>query len=87
MLIENGEKSAAGEEMSEDTIVHYNKDEPGAPSSAAAIRIDHAEDVLKPSVDAILAKYGLTRDPGRSQPRTLRKRTLSTATRNALRSD
>ena len=36
--------------------------EPEAPSSAAAIQIDSAEHVLKPFVDAVLAKYGLTRD-------------------------
>lgn len=62
LRIENGQKSAAGEEMSENVIVHYDKDEPDAPSSAVAIRIDSAEHVLKPFVDAILAKYGLTRD-------------------------
>ncbi len=62
LLIENGQKSAAGEEMSEDVIVHYDKDEPDAPSSAVAIRIDRAEYVLKPFVDAILAKYGLKRE-------------------------
>ena len=63
LLIENGQKSAAGEEMSENIIVHYDKDEPDAPSSAVAIRIDCAESVLKPFVDAILAKYCIQRGP------------------------
>lgn len=67
LLIENGQRSAAGEEMSENIIVHYDKDEPDAPSSAVAIRIDSAEHVLRPFVDAILAKYGLTRDVEREQ--------------------
>ena len=61
LLIETGQKSAAGEEMSENIIVHYDRDEDDAPSSAVAIRIDCAEYVLKPFVDAILAKYGVHR--------------------------
>ncbi len=62
LLIENGQMSAAGEEMAQDVIVHYDKDEPNAPSSAVAIRIDRAEYVLKPFVDAILAKYGVKQE-------------------------
>ena len=48
--------------MSEHVIVHHDKDEPDAPSSAVAIRIDRAEYVLKPFVGAILAKHGLKRE-------------------------
>ena len=62
LLIENGQKSTAGEEMAQEIIVHYDRDEPDAPSSAVAIRIDSAEHVLKPFVDAILAKYGVKRE-------------------------
>ncbi len=63
LVIETGQMSAAAQEMAEDVIVHYDKDEPDAPSSAVAIRIDRAEYVLKPFVDAILAKYGSKREP------------------------
>lgn len=63
LLIENGQRSAAGEEMAEDVIVHYDKDEDNAPASVVAIRIDRAEHVLKPFVEAILAKYGVKREP------------------------
>ena len=62
LLIETGQKSAAGEEMSENIIVHYDKDNDDERSSAVAIRIDCAEYVLKPFVDAILAKYGAKRE-------------------------
>ena len=48
LLIETGQMSAAGEEIAEDVIVHYDKDEDNAPSSAVAIRIDRAGYVLKP---------------------------------------
>ena len=49
--------------MAENIIVHYDKDEPDEECSAVAIRIDSAEYVLKPFVDAILAKYGVERRP------------------------
>ena len=65
LLIENRQKSAAGEEMSENIIVHYDKDNDDERSSAVAIRIDCAEYVLKPFVDAILAKYGVKREQRR----------------------
>ena len=71
LLIENGQKSAAGEEMSENIIVHYDKDNDDERSSAVAIRIDRAEYVLKPFVDAILAKYGVKREQRR---RTISRR-------------
>lgn len=63
LRIENGLASAAGEEIAEDVIVHYDRDDDDAPASAVAIRIDRAEVVLQPFVDAILAKYGVKR-PG-----------------------
>lgn len=59
LRIENGQHSQVGEEIAEDIIVHYDKDDDHAPASAVAIRIDRAEQVLKPFVDAILVKYGV----------------------------
>lgn len=66
LIIETGQKSEVGEDIAENIIVHYEKDD-DAFSSVVAIRIDSAEHVLKPFVDAILAKYGLTRDVEREQ--------------------
>ena len=63
LRIENGHKSAVGEEIAEDVIIHYDKDDDHAPASAVAIRIDRAEAVLKPFVDAILVKYGVKPEP------------------------
>ena len=63
LFIWTGEKSAAGEEIAEGITVHYDKDEDNERSSAVAIHIDSAEHVLKPFVDAILAKYGVNRGP------------------------
>ena len=45
--------------MAENIIVHYDKDEPDEQCAAVAIRIDNAEYVLKPFVEAVLAKYGV----------------------------
>ena len=59
LRIENGQFSEVGEEIAKDVIVHYDKDDDHAPASVVAIRIDRAEQVLQPFVDAILAKYGL----------------------------
>lgn len=62
LFIENGRNSAVGDDFAEHIIVHYDNDDVAAPSSLTAIRIDHAEHVLKPFVDAILAKYGISLD-------------------------
>ena len=59
LLIENGEPSAVGETIAKDVAVFYDKDVEDSWSSAVAIRIDRAEWVLKPFVDAILAKHGI----------------------------
>ena len=59
LIIETGEASEVAEEMAKGVLVHYDKDVDDAPTSAVAIRIDCAEVVLKPFVDAILAKYGI----------------------------
>ena len=60
LFIENGQNSAVGDDFAEHIIVHYDNDDVTAPASLTAIRIDHAEHVLKPFVDAILAKYGVS---------------------------
>ena len=72
LLIETGQVSEVGEEIAEYIVVHYDKDDDHAPSSAVAIRIDCAEHVLKPFVDAILAKYGVQREqePAVRQPQS-----------------
>ncbi len=57
--IESGDLSKVSKEMARDIHVLYDRDGNNAPTSAVAIRIDRAEAVLKPFVDAILAKYGL----------------------------
>ena len=56
LYIENGLLRDEAEEMAQDTHVYYGKDDA---TSAVAIRIDRAETILKPFVDAILAKYGV----------------------------
>ena len=59
MLIESGEPSAGEEAMARGILVFYDKDADDARTTAVAIRIDRAEWVLKPFVDAILAKHGI----------------------------
>ena len=69
LFIWTGQKSAAGEEMSESITVHYDKDEDNEPSLAVAIHIDSAEFLLRPFADKILAKYGVWREPESEQER------------------
>ena len=60
LLIENGEACEVSREMAKDVHVLYGKDYDGGDWLAAvAVRIDNAETVLKPFVDAILAKHGI----------------------------
>ena len=56
LYLENGELREEAAEMSRNVLVYYGKEQD---SEAVAIRIDRAEVVLKPFVDAILAKYGI----------------------------
>jgi len=56
LYLENGQVREEAAEMSRNVLVYYDKEQPG---EAVAIRIDRAETVLKPFVDAILAKYGI----------------------------
>lgn len=62
LIIENGQRSKVAEEMAQDVVVFYDKDCDTAPTSAVAVRIDCAEHVLKPFIDAVLAKRGNTAD-------------------------
>ena len=57
LIIENGQSSEIAEEMAQDVVVFYDKDDDTAPSSAVAVRIDCAEHVLKPFIDVVLAKH------------------------------
>ena len=70
LFIENGQNSAVGDDFAEHIIVHYDNDDVAAPASLTAIRIDHAEHVLKPFVDAILAKYGISHDAAQINEQT-----------------
>lgn len=69
LFIDSGRAGVVSQEMAKNIIVHYDKDKPDERCSAVAIRIDHAEFVLKPFVDAFLAKYGVNRqeEPAASQ--------------------
>ena len=72
LLIENGETCKVSREMAKDVHVLYGKDYDGGDWLASvAIRIDHAETVLKPFGDAILAKYGI--EPDKSLPKLRQK--------------
>ncbi len=55
LYIENGRLREDAEEMAENILIYYDKND----ETAAALCIDRAEHVLKPFVDAILAKYGV----------------------------
>ena len=60
LLVENGETCTVSKEMAKDVHVLYGHDYDGGELLASVgIRIDHAETVLKPFVDAVLAKYGI----------------------------
>ena len=79
LFIENGQDSAVGDDFAEHIIVHYDNDDITAPASLTAIRIDHAEHVLKPFVDAILAKYGVSLDAELSHKKSKAKRNAEVA--------
>ena len=56
LYIENGRVREDAEEMADGVLVYYGKHDE---ASAVALCIEPAEIVLKPFVDAILAKYGV----------------------------
>ena len=58
LLVENGEICTASKEMAKDVHVLYGRDYDGGEWLASVgIRIERAETVLKPFVDAILSKH------------------------------
>lgn len=59
LYIQNGLASEVSEEMAKGVLILYDKDVDDQPTSAVAIRIDRAETVLRPFVEAILDKYGI----------------------------
>ena len=59
LYIENGRVREDAEEMADGILVYYDRDDE---ASAVALNIERAEQVLKPFVDAILAKYGVKPD-------------------------
>ena len=73
LFIENGQDSAVGDDFAEHIVVHYDNDDAAVPASLTAIRIDHAEYVLKPFVDAILAKYGVSPEAVRNHKQSKSK--------------
>ena len=64
LFVENGKSSEVAEEMARRVIVYFDKDKE---DEAVAIRIDSAEWVLKPFVDAVLAKHGMSPNPNARQ--------------------
>ncbi len=56
LWIDSGKPLGEAETIANGVVVFYNKADP---TQAEGVRIEFAEDVLKPFVDAILAKYGV----------------------------
>ena len=65
--IHNGKPLGDGEEISQFITVFYDREKE---NEVVAIRLDFAESVLKPFVDAILAKYGVSPDNAEAQKQT-----------------
>ena len=59
LFIENGEPSVASDTIAEQVVAFYDKDADDARTRVVAIRIDWAEWVLKPFVDAILTRHAV----------------------------
>ena len=60
LYFENGRLRETAEEMARQIVVYYDKEDE---SEAVAVRIDAAELVLKPFVDAVLIKHDIALDP------------------------
>lgn len=58
LWVDSGKPLGEAETIANGVVVYYGKDDAG---QAEGIRIEFAEAVLKPFVDAILAKYGVER--------------------------
>ena len=66
LFIENGKSSEVAEEMARRVVVYYDRENE---SEAVAVRINSAEVVLKPFVDAVLVRRGITPNPNAPQQR------------------
>ena len=60
LWIDSGKELGEGETIAKGVVVFYNK---GDDTLAEGVRIEFAEHVLKPFVDAIVAKYGTNPEP------------------------
>ena len=61
LVIENGERRAEGEHVAKGVTVFYAANEGEAiDHDVSGVTIENAEMTLKPFVDALLAKYGVT---------------------------
>ena len=60
LWIESGKQLGEGETIASGVVVFYNKEDD---TLAEGVRIEFAEHVLKPFVDAIIAKYGAKPKP------------------------
>ena len=60
LWIEGGKQLGEGETITSGVVVFYNKEDD---TLAEGVRIELAEHVLKPFVDAIIAKYGTKLEP------------------------
>ena len=60
LWIDSGKQLGEGETIAKGVVVFYNK---GDNTLAEGVRIELAEHVLKPFVDAIVAKYGTNPEP------------------------
>ena len=61
--IHNGKPLGDGEEIAQFITVFYDRE---CENEVVAVRLDSAESVLKPFVDAILAKYGVSVDAAKT---------------------
>ena len=64
--IHNGKPLGDGEEIAQFITVFYDRE---CENEVVAVRLDFAESVLKPFVDAILAKYGVSLDAAQNHSR------------------
>ena len=56
LFVQTSKPFLDGEEIAQGVTIFYNKEHP---DEVVGFMIDHAETVLKPFVDAILAKHGV----------------------------
>ena len=58
LCITNGKPLGEGDDICKDVVAFFDKDNP---SEVVGLTIECAEEVLKPFVEAIMAKYGVHR--------------------------